>query len=214
MERTRSKQQRQAELRQLIEAEPFLRDEELAQHFGVSIQTIRLDRMELGIPELRERTRALAQSAYGQIKAMSGQELVGQLLDLELGKQGSSLLVTNEAMGFAKNGIVRGHHIFAQANSLAVALVDAPVVLTARADIQFRRPVYVGEAIFSQAQVTEVKGNRTVVHVVSKVSGKEVFRGRFTVVTVEEPQKRSPVGLGGVPGWPPVFESTKKPYGG
>ena len=110
---------------------------------------------------------------------MSGQELVGQLLDVELGKRGSSLLKTTEEMGFSKTKVIRGHHIFAQANSLAVALVDSPVVFTARAEIHFRHPVYAGESIFCQAEVVSSKGNRTMVEVKSKVSGKEVFAGRL-----------------------------------
>ena len=51
-----TKQQRQLQLYKLIEAHPFVTDEELAKHFDVSVQTIRLDRLELGIPELRMRT--------------------------------------------------------------------------------------------------------------------------------------------------------------
>ena len=121
MGRARGKLRRQQRLLELIKEEPFLTDDELAQAFGVSVQTIRLDRLELSIPEMRERTKALAETAYGRLKAMSDQELVGQLLDVELGKQGSSLLETSEDMGFSKTKVVRGHHIFAQANSLAVA---------------------------------------------------------------------------------------------
>ena len=37
-----------------MQTSPFLTDEELAKMLDVSIQTIRLDRLELGIPELRE----------------------------------------------------------------------------------------------------------------------------------------------------------------
>ena len=185
MGRTRGKLRRQQRLLELIKEEPFLTDDELAQAFGVSVQTIRLDRLELSIPEMRERTKALAETAYGRLKAMSDQELVGQLLDVELGKQGSSLLETSEDMGFSKTKVVRGHHIFAQANSLAVALVDHPVVLTVNAKVHFRRPVYVGETIFSQAIVEAVKVNRTTVAIVSKVSGKEVFSGTFEVAAVE-----------------------------
>ena len=33
-----------------IVKDPFLTDEELSEHFGVSIQTIRLDRLELEYP--------------------------------------------------------------------------------------------------------------------------------------------------------------------
>ncbi len=185
MVRRLNKRKRQEQLKELVNQQPFLTDEELAEQFGVSVQTIRLDRLELSIPEMRERTKALAEAAYGQLKAMSGQELVGQLLDVELGKRGSSLLKTTEEMGFSKTKVIRGHHIFAQANSLAVALVDSPVVFTARAEIHFRHPVYAGESIFCQAEVVSSKGNRTMVEVKSKVSGKEVFAGRFEVVAIE-----------------------------
>ena len=44
-------------LQQTIKSTPFITDEELAGKFGVSIQTIRLDRLELSIPELRERIK-------------------------------------------------------------------------------------------------------------------------------------------------------------
>ncbi|HBS93731.1 MAG TPA: transcription factor FapR, partial [Firmicutes bacterium] len=54
------KRQRQSELQSLLDDNPFLTDQELAERFAVSIQTIRLDRMELGIPELRERVKMVA----------------------------------------------------------------------------------------------------------------------------------------------------------
>ena len=44
----------------IINKDPFITDEELSETFNVSIQTIRLDRLELGIPELRERIRSVA----------------------------------------------------------------------------------------------------------------------------------------------------------
>lgn len=55
----RNKKERQELLQQTIIATPFITDEELAGKFGVSIQTIRLDRLELSIPELRERIKTL-----------------------------------------------------------------------------------------------------------------------------------------------------------
>ena len=51
------KQERQKQLQEKLNITPFLTDEELATHFNVSVPTIRLDRLELGIPELRERIR-------------------------------------------------------------------------------------------------------------------------------------------------------------
>jgi len=51
------KKERQAILLEKLEQDPFLTDEELSEMLGVSVPTIRLDRLELGIPELRERIK-------------------------------------------------------------------------------------------------------------------------------------------------------------
>ena len=58
-----NKKLRQTKLQSLLAKNPFLTDENLAEQFEVSIQTIRLDRLALGIPELRERTRFMAENA-------------------------------------------------------------------------------------------------------------------------------------------------------
>ena len=56
----RSKKERQRLLTERISENPFVTDEQLASEFNVSVQTIRLDRMELAIPELRERIKGVA----------------------------------------------------------------------------------------------------------------------------------------------------------
>ena len=50
---------RQEQLIEKVKVKPFLTDEELARQLDVSVQTIRLDRLELGIPELRGRIRKM-----------------------------------------------------------------------------------------------------------------------------------------------------------
>jgi acyl-coenzyme A thioesterase PaaI-like protein len=178
------KRLRQSELQNVLDSNPFLTDEGLAKRFDVSVQTIRLDRMELGIPELRERVKMVAHDAYAKIKSLSQQELIGQLWELELGIRGVSALDVTMDMIFEKTKIVRGHHIFAQANSLAVALIDAPVALTSSANLRFIRPVYPGERLICTAEVREREGSR--IHIeVSTVSAEiPVFTGRFTVVII------------------------------
>jgi hypothetical protein len=49
----------------------------LSEFFDVSIQTIRLDRMELGISELRERIRSVAEGTYSKLRSIAGKEIVG-----------------------------------------------------------------------------------------------------------------------------------------
>jgi len=186
MAREISKVRRQDELRRSLQENPFLTDEELAKVFGVSIQTIRLDRLELGIPELRERMKKAAESNYSKIKSLSGPELVGELLDLELGGSGLSVMEVTGEMVFKRSNIARGHHLFAQANSLAVAVVDAQMALTGASRVVFKRPVRLGEKITAKAAVTSVKGNRYNIKVISRVNLEEVFIGNFTVFAIEK----------------------------
>ena len=50
----------------------------MAKKCGVSIQTIRLDRMELGIPELRERIKRMAEENFDQVRSLSPEEVIGR----------------------------------------------------------------------------------------------------------------------------------------
>jgi len=186
------KRDRQQMLRDKIRENPFLSDDELAKAFDVSIQTIRLDRLALGIPELRERTKSVAERTYGIVKSMGSKEIVGELIDITLGERGLSILETTEEMVFERSRVVRGHYIFAQADSLAIALVDAPVVLTGLANIKFKRPVSVGEKLVAKGEVIRRKGNQYVVLVETRVGSDKVFRGKFVVFAVSE--LRSPGG--------------------
>lgn len=161
---------------------PFITDEELAGKFGVSIQTIRLDRLELSIPELRERIKNVAEKTLeDEVKSLSLDEVIGEIIDLELDDQAISILEIKQEHVFSRNQIARGHHLFAQANSLAVAVIDDELALTASADIRFTRQVKQGERVVAKAKVTAVEKEkgRTVVEVNSYVGEEIVFSGRF-----------------------------------
>ena len=45
--------------------------------FNVSIQTIRLDRTQLNIPELRKRIKSVAKQNYEYIKGLEANEVIG-----------------------------------------------------------------------------------------------------------------------------------------
>lgn len=180
-----TREERQRKLSEMIGENPFLTDEELARAFGVSIYTVRLDRLALGIPELRERLKLVAERAYAQVKSLTSREIVGELVDIVLGQSGISILETTPDMVFEKSKVVRGHHIFAQADSLAVAIIDADIVLTGLANIKFRRPVYVGEKLIAKAEVVRKKRTNYVVLVTTRVGQETVFRGKFVVFVVD-----------------------------
>jgi len=179
-----SRAERLRRLVEKLEANPFLTDEDLAAGFGVSVQTIRLDRMSLGIPELRERVKQVAHRTYGRVRSLGSKEIVGDLIDIVIEQRAISTLTATEEMAFERTGVVRGHFIFAQADSLAIALVDAPVALTGLANVKFKRPVRVGEKLIAKAEVIRRKGNKLVVLVQTWVGQDLVFRGKFVVVAV------------------------------
>jgi|SRR5699024_690404 len=135
----RKKEKRQTLLKQVIAESPFIRDKELAKILKVSIQTIRLDRLELSIPEFRERIKNIAyESQKEDILSLPVDEVIGEIIDLELDNRAVSILETegNEDV-FSRNKIVRGHYLFAQANSLAIAVINDELALTSKANLHF-----------------------------------------------------------------------------
>ncbi|GGG21492.1 transcription factor FapR [Lysinibacillus alkalisoli] len=176
------KKERQQLLVETITDNPFVTDEQLAKQFQVSVQTIRLDRMELAIPELRERIKDVASKSYeNEVKALPLDEVIGEIIDIELDKRALSIFDVKEEHVFQRNGIARGHHLFAQANSLAVAVIDDELALTVKSTIVFTKPVKSGDRVITKAIVTgqDSAKNRTYVTVSSTVENKEVFHGTF-----------------------------------
>ena len=178
----RSKKERQQLLIETIKVNPFITDEELADKFAVSVQTIRLDRLELAIPELRERIKSVAERKLDEeIRALPPEEVIGEVIDINRGLNAISIMDITKEMVFKRNGIARGHHVFAQANSLAVAVIDDELALTAKASIIFARPVRENERVIAKARAGQSEGQngRTLVMVESYVGNELVFKGEF-----------------------------------
>ncbi|MCL6477628.1 MAG: transcription factor FapR [Peptococcaceae bacterium] len=169
-----------------INSNPFLTDGELADILGVSIQTIRLDRSNLRIPEMRSRIKTMASGVYERIRSIGADEMIGELVDLEVGRSGISVLTITDRMTLKKTKVAQGHYLFAQANSLAVALIDAEVALTGTSKISFKRPVFSGERVVAKAYVSRRSGNRCMVRVSSTVRDELVFTGRYLVFIISE----------------------------
>lgn len=176
-----SKKQRQESLIETLNKNPFMTDEDLAHQFQVSVQTIRLDRLEKSIPELRERIKNVAEQNYDEVRSLMVHEVIGEIIDLQLDKSAISILDIREEHVFTRNQIARGHHLFAQANSLAVAVINDELALTASANIRFLRSVKIGERVIAKAQVQETIEDKTKVKVESFISDELVFTGSFTV---------------------------------
>jgi acyl-coenzyme A thioesterase PaaI-like protein len=181
-----SKRERQRRIKQAFMDDPFLTDEEMAKRCKVSIQTIRLDRLELGIPELRERIKHMAENHFDRVRSLLVEEVIGDIVDLQLDHSGVSVLEIKKEHVFARNQIARGHILFAQANSLAVALVNSEVALTGSAEIRFIRPARLGEKCIAHATVIKKKASRLQVDVKTKINGEVVFQGIFDVYRLED----------------------------
>lgn len=179
-----SKKDRLAKLQEIIKNDPFLTDEELSENFSVSIQTVRLDRMELKIPELRQRVKSVATEQYDKVKTLGRGEIVGELIDLNLNESAISILETDMSIAFEKTKIIKGHYIFAMAESLAMAVIDTDVAITGVANIKYRVPCYAGQKLIAKAKVTRVRGGEYYVHVMVNVKEDLVFRGKFILVSV------------------------------
>jgi acyl-coenzyme A thioesterase PaaI-like protein len=183
------KKERQQALAESIKDNPFVTDEELSTKFDVSVQTIRLDRMELGIPELRERIKHVAVKTFeDEVKSLPIDEVIGEIIDIELDERAISIFDVKPEHVFQRNQIARGHHLFAQANSLAVAVMNDELALTVKSELQFLRPVTAGQRVVAKAQLIDRNPakNRAYVKVVSSVDLATVFIGTFEMYRMTE----------------------------
>ncbi len=180
-----TKKERQGQLTEILDNNPLLTDKELASRFNVSVQTIRLDRLEMGIPEVRERTKSAA-SAYARLKSVSGGEVIGNLISLELDDYAESIMITTQEMALQRSHIIRGHYLFAQANSLAVSVIDAKNVLTGKVVLDFHKTVHIDDEIRARAEVKKKEKYKYNINVMAYKSDKLVFSGDFIMFAKKE----------------------------
>ncbi|MCC8169385.1 MAG: fatty acid biosynthesis transcriptional regulator [Oscillospiraceae bacterium] len=173
------KMERHAFLLQKIKEEPFLKDTDLAEACGVSVSTIRFDRAELGISEYRERVKNAAVDGLNNVHSE------GEILELELFRNGSSTLITDDAMSFDGTNIVKGQCIYAFAENLALSVIDARAALVKVANVKYISEVHAGDRLFAHSEVIRVKHNEFIVHVFIKANMNEVFRGKFSLAVSE-----------------------------
>lgn len=175
------KEERHERLREEIERNPFVTDEELAAALGASVPTIRLDRSTLSIPDVRRRTREMAGRYFGVSRSLGARDHVGEMIEIDPGKSGLSLLETESWMCLEKCDIVRGPVLFALLNSLAAAVAEAPIALTGEARVDFLRPVRAGARLIAKARVEKKIGRRVFIEAVARSGENIVARGRFVV---------------------------------
>jgi hypothetical protein len=184
--KSQRKKNRQDRLLKLIEQNPLATDEELAASLEASVSTIRLDRAVLGVPELRERMRSMAQKATSRLRSLKQNEVVGDLLELEPNKWALSVLETRMEMAFRKTDMVWDHYIYAQASSIAIAVVEADLVIVDSMRGEYKGHARVGDSLVARAKVGVQKDGKYIVSVRTKVGEKEIFVGRFIAAIVSQ----------------------------
>ena len=185
---SRGKKERHKRFLEKVKEDPFMTDEDIADYFGVSVPTVRLDRLELGIPELRERIKEVAASNHQKVRALHVDEIIGEIVEINLGESGISILDTTDQMVFFESKIVRGHYIYSMAESLAISVIDAEVALVGVANIKYKIPVYSGSKLVARATVKKKRQSSFIVWVFIYHKQKEVFRGKFILVSIAQKQ--------------------------
>lgn len=172
---------RHQKLAALITENPLCTDEDLAKLLKVSISTIRLDRALLGVPELRERTRKMAAKAVTRLRSLKQEEFVGELLGLEPNRWALSVLLTTRDMAFRHTNQVWDQYIYAQASTLAIAVVEADMVVVSAVRGRYSASATVGDRLIARAKVGVHERDKYIVSVHTTVDDREIYVGRFIV---------------------------------
>ena len=169
----------------IIASSPMITDNELAERLNVSVGTVRLDRALMGVPELRERLKTLAQSAANKLQSLRPSEVIGELLELEPDKWALSILRTAKDMAFRFTDIVSDNYIYAQAGTIAVAAINAAKVIIGSMRGEYKAHAHVGDVLIARAKVGVNHDGKKIVSVHTKVGDKEIFVGRFIIEILE-----------------------------
>ena len=180
---TKHKKQRQDRLLEIVKEEPFLTDEQIAEKLLVSVPTVRLDRIELGIKELRERVKEIAKKTQKKVRSLAHKDIVGNLIDINLNEKGVAILETTKDMVFEKSDIVRGEFIYSFAESTAISIIDSDAALVGVANIKYKVPVRPNEKLIAKAEVRKIRNKNYIIWVIVYRNNTDVFRGKF-ILTV------------------------------
>ena len=83
-------------------------------------------------------------------------------------------------------GLVHGGFIFGAADYAAMAAVNDPYVVLAKASSKFIAPVKVGENVILEAKITETNGNKSTIEVTATVEANTVFTGEFLTAVLKQ----------------------------
>lgn len=172
--------ERSKNLLEYLSKNPLATDEVLAKEFGVSINTIRLDRSRLGIKEFKERLKTKAKDSMQKVTSISASEFVGDMINFVPGESAKSRLKTNKSMTFEGMDVVRGEYIYSFAETIAISLIPAKAALVGVANIKYVEPIESDMVIYALAEVKRKTENGYIVwvRIVDEMNSLK-FKGKF-----------------------------------
>ncbi len=163
----------------MLHHDPGRTDRDLAEAFGVSVATVRLDRKMLGIPQLRSRLEAAVQGTLGE----ESHDL--NIISLEKGKDGLALVRTTEDMTDA-SGIVPASKLYGMAAELAQLVVDQTFAPTQVGNIKYKCPCGSGVQLVVRATVAHSQGSKQYIYMKISTKDTEIFRAKFIMNVLTE----------------------------
>lgn len=173
------KDTRRARMAAMLHHDPGRTDRDLAETFGVSVATVRLDRKMLGIPQMRSRLEAAVQNAADD----SFHDL--DIIALEKGKEGLALVRASDEMTDAA-GIVPASKLYGMAAELAQTVVDLPFLPTQVGNIKYKTPCRSGVQLVLRAKVAHMHGRKQYIYVQISTKDTEIFRAKFIMNVLGE----------------------------
>ncbi len=113
-------------------------------------------------------------------------DLVGRVLEIEADHFARVSLVTNQDMIVDKKGLIHGGFTFGLADYTAMIAVNHPNVVLISAQVQFVKPVRLGDILLALGRVEEKDGQKRVVQVEIRVADKVVFYGKLDCLITEK----------------------------
>jgi len=83
-------------------------------------------------------------------------------------------------------GLVHGGFVFGLADYAAMLAVNHPNVVLGSADVQFQKPVRVGDTIKANASIQRVSGKKQIAEVLVQKDDTVVFKGQFNCFVLDK----------------------------
>lgn len=173
MVRTELKKERHRKLIAIVNKNPFVKDNELAEALGVSVATIRIDRGELEIGEYRERVKNMAKNVSGKTAL--------DIVDMEPFHNGISIIKTEDVATYDDTDIIKGQALFGIAENLALDIINEKKARIRVANMKSIREVRKGERLVAKFEVVRMRDRDFIIWVKIYSNQVEVFRCKFSL---------------------------------